>query len=83
MGVSSTRGMRVPEERRWVVYVRMCTFGSEEEGMGLFGLLGLTVVVVRDAGVGAQETLMTCSMPERHIESTTSPLKKSSSMDLS
>ena len=35
------------------------------------------------AGVGAHETLITCSKPGRHIDSISSPLKKSIKMDLS
>jgi len=41
------------------------------------------VALFRDSGVGAQETLMTCSSPGRHMESISSPLKKSMSMDFS
>jgi len=62
------------------VYVRIWTFGREEgEPSEVLG----AVVEVREEGVGEQETLMTCSRPGRQMESTTWPLKKSSSMDLS
>jgi len=43
----------------------------------------LPEALLRVAGVGVQVTLITCSMPGRHIESITSPLKKSVSMDSS
>ena len=48
--------MRVPEERRRVVYVRIWTFGREEaDSLEVLGV----VVEVRDEGVGEQETLIT------------------------
>ena len=103
MGTNSTLGVRTPEARNFVVYVRMCTFGNavvaEEEdstneaevtdarGLELvdsvFEVERKVVVVAsfRDAGVGPTEILMTCSSPRRDIESTSSPLKKSSSID--
>lgn len=83
MGVSSTRGIRVPEDRRLVVYVLMCTLGREDGAGSWGGLRAAVVVEVREEGVGAQETLMTCWRPWRQMESTTSPLKKSSSIDFS
>ena len=79
IGVSSTRGTRVPEERRRVVYVRMWTFGrflTESES-------DVDVVPFDEGGVGESETLMTCSRPGRQIESITSALKKSINRDLS
>ena len=54
----------------------MCTFGRAEGAESV-------AVEVREAGAGAQETLMTWSRPGRQMESRASPLKKSRSMDLS
>ena len=76
MGVSSTRGTFDPEASSRMVYVRIWTFGRDEES-------SVAIVDVNEAGVGAREMLITCSRPAKHIESTTCPLKKSTSMDLS
>lgn len=85
MGVSSTRGVRVPDASKRTVYARMCTFGSWLASAGAFGFdacrVSVAIVELSDFGVGAREMLMTCSRPVRQIESMTSPLKKSISMD--
>ena len=77
--------MRVPEFKRLVVYVRMWTFGREERSSGPVWFRGVALreALLREVGVGAQDTDMTCSRPVRHIESIISPLKKDRSIDLS
>jgi hypothetical protein len=77
IGVSSTLGTREPEASSRVVYVRRCTFGREAVDEAA------SSAVFSPAGVGAQETLMTCSMPLRCIELISSPLKNEMSMDFS
>jgi hypothetical protein len=79
MGVSSTSRIRVPEERRRMVYVRIWTLTRfKDEGSS-----DCMPLQYKDGGVGARETLITCSRPGRHIESITSALKKSMRTDLS
>jgi hypothetical protein len=69
------RGIRMPEESSLSVYVRIWTFGSVEASSCE------AVVVLREEGVGAQVTLMTCWMPGRQIDSISSPLKKDIRID--
>lgn len=51
--------------------------------LGYMFAVPAAVDVVSEAGVGPKLTLMMHSRPARHIESTTSPLKKSSKRDFS
>lgn len=54
---------------------------SEVEGANV--RVGLAEADVRAAGVGPRVTLMRCSIPVRHIDSISSPLKKAMRRDLS
>lgn len=65
----------------------MCTLGKgeeeEEDDDDDDDAWSVDVAAVSVGGVGPSETLMMCSRPARWMASTTSPLKKSISMDLS
>ncbi len=56
----------------------MCTFGREDVSS-----CDEVAVLLSEEGVGPQVILITCSIPGRHIDSISSPLKKEISMDLS
>ena len=72
MGVSSALGVFTPEGCILNVYVRTWTFGREVEE-----------AEVKSGGVGATVTLMTCSSPDKQIESMTWPLNMSINIVLS
>lgn len=78
IGTSSTRGMRVPEARSLIVYALKCTFGRED-----MSSWDEVAVLLSEEGVGPQVILITCSIPGRHIDSISSPLKNEVSIDLS
>lgn len=70
--MSSALGVFTPEESILNVYVRTWTLGREgEEGE------------LKSGGVGATVTLITCSSPDKHIESMTCPLNMSINIVLS
>jgi len=68
MGVNSTLGTRVPEDKSRVVYVRMWTFGrlATSSAGALLGYI-FVEALLRDSGVGARVILITCSKPARQI----------------
>ena len=72
MGVSSALGVFTPEESILSVYVRTWTLGREVEEAKF-----------KSGGVGATVTLMTCSSPDKQMESMACPLNMSISIVLS